>query len=73
MNGRYLVVGSVTYAMKGKETLLQNGIRAEAEKLRRVKVLGGCGYALLVDGRQISDAMRILALRGIRVYDVVDR
>ena len=47
MKGNIIMLGSVTYAMKAKELLFKNGIKAYTEK---VKTNGnyGCGWGVRV-------------------------
>lgn len=72
MDCAFLIVSSITYAMKGKSELEAHGISCKVEKLRNVKSLGGCGYGLRVSGGESALARRYLNLAGIRVISIVD-
>ncbi len=72
MDCEFLIVSSITYAMKGKNELEAHGILCKIEKLRHVKSLGGCGYGLRVNRSDSALARRYLNLAGIRVISVVD-
>lgn len=65
-----LVVSSVTYAMKGRDLLLQQGIRAYVQRIPKTAETG-CGYGLLVP-RGGDKAERILTEAGIRILRRVD-
>ncbi len=66
-----IVVGSITYAMKGQETLKRQGIRSSVERIYRDTGGRGCGYGLLVPSRT-DEAERILSQAGIPVSDRVE-
>lgn len=72
MDCEFLIVSSITYAMKAKKELEGQGIPCKVEKLRQVKALGGCGYGIRV-GKDVSAlAGRVLSLAGIRVISRMD-
>ena len=60
-------VGTITYAMKGKDILARYGISAYIEKTASGDGRG-CGYVLYTPGRY-DDAYRILKESGIRILD----
>ena len=61
-----MVVGSITYAMKGRDLLIQNGLRATVERIPHVGGGAGCGYGINVpDG--LAEAESLLEEAGIRV------
>ena len=66
-----LVVSSVTYAMRGRELLFQNGIRSYIERLPRTKETG-CGYGLYVPSAP-DRAEALLKAAGFRVYQRRER
>lgn len=43
-------VGSITYALKGKEILGKQGIHANIERKNRLTSKNGCGYKLVFSG-----------------------
>ncbi len=57
-----IIVTSITYAMRGREVLLRNGIHATAERISPAVSGCGCGYGLrvradgLVAARLLQDA-----------------
>ena len=63
-----IVIGSITFAMKGQELLARNGIRSSVERIYRNSGGRGCGYGLLVPGRT-DEAVVILQGAGIPVTD----
>lgn len=66
-----IVIGSITYAMKGQELLTRNGIRSSVERIYRNMGGRGCGYGLLVQNRA-DDAEKILKQADIPVSDRVE-
>jgi hypothetical protein len=61
-----IIVGSVTYAMKGREILFNHGIRAYIERLPRTPDTPGCGYGIYVPERA-DEAEQILREADIHV------
>ncbi len=71
MDGRYIHIGSVTNAMRGKKLLEKNGIRAFVNRSAHPQDGDGCGYSLFVS-RTDGQAERILRSGGIAVRRVSD-
>ena len=69
---KYIIVSSVTYAMKAKGELDSHGISARIEKIKNVKKLGGCGYGLKLSNIDTGVASRYLTLAGIKIIDIID-
>lgn len=61
-----IVVGSVTYAMKGRDILARYGIHSSVERIYRSTNGHGCGYSIYVPQRT-DEAERILRQAGISV------
>lgn len=61
-------VGSVSNAMRGKELLTKNGLRAYVGRVEADST-NGCGYTLTVTGDH-NKAARLLETAGIRVRHV---
>lgn len=68
---RYIHVGSITNAMRGRRLLEAEGIRAYMHRATHAEVSDGCGYSLLVTN-QVERAVRILKDKGVRVIQVRD-
>ncbi len=66
----YIVTGTVTYAIKGRDLLKHYGIKAEVNKISGVSY--GCGYAIAVYP-PIESAVNILRENGIKILDVTTR
>lgn len=64
-----IVTGTVTYAIRGRDALRSNGIRASVE--RNTSGLGryGCGYGIVVSG-DIDKAVEILNRNSIKIIEV---
>ena len=67
-----IVVGSVTYAMKGRDILARYGIRSSVERIYRSMNGHGCGYGIYVPQRT-DEAERILRQAGIPVSGRTER
>lgn len=66
-----IVVSSVTYAMKGRDLLFEQGIRCYVQRIPQTED-NGCGYGLFVP-QETDKAERILRENKIRVLKRVDR
>ena len=66
-----IVVSSVTYAMKSKEILFQNGIRAYVERIPKTADTG-CGYGVYVPDKA-DEAEQILLEHEIRILDRIEQ
>lgn len=60
-----ILVNSVTYAMKGRDLLTRQGIRAYVERIPPSNA-SGCGYGIYVP-RGAEEAERILSENGIKI------
>ena len=72
MGCKYIIVSSVTYAMKAKSEIDSHGIKSKVEKIKNVKKLGGCGYGLKLSNDDVSVAARYLTISGIKIVDIID-
>ena len=72
MNKSFFIVGSVTYAIKGREILARRGIPAYIERTKKHKERYGCGYGLFVP-RRTDEAEQILRDHEIRILDRTER
>ena len=71
MSNYYIHVGSITNAMRGKQLLEAEGIRAYLHRTSHPTDGDGCGYSLLVSDR-VDKAVNTLKKRGVRVIRVTD-
>ncbi len=64
-----IVTGTVTYAIRGRDILRNNGYKASVE--RNSSGLGrlGCGYGILVFG-DITKAVQILKQNNVKIIEV---
>ena len=60
-----IMVSSITYAMKARDLLINNGIAPKIERN------GGCGYSLYVPKR-IDEAENLLRTHGIKIVGRTD-
>jgi len=61
-----IVVGPITYAMKGKNLLARHGINCRVERVSLSSAKNGCGFGIFVPYRT-DEAERILRQAGIPV------
>lgn len=64
-----IVTGTITYAMRGRDILRNNGFTAAVE--RNSSGLGrlGCGYGIAVYG-DLGNAIQLLKENGVKMLDV---
>lgn len=68
MKKDYIVTGTVTYAIRGRDLLRRHNINCEVKKISGA--MYGCGYAIKVFG-DIENAVSILKQNGIKILDVL--
>ncbi len=64
-------VGSVTFAMKGRDLLIKNGYKAYLARNPHPDSGEGCGYVIYVNNMD-SRCLKILHSGGVKTYGVVD-
>lgn len=64
-----IVTGTVTYAIRGRDILRNNGIKASVERNTSGLGIYGCGYGIVVYGN-IDKAIGILNKNSIKIIDV---
>lgn len=67
-----LMVGSITYAIKGRNILSRMGIRSFVERTPEAGSGSGCGYSIYVPDRA-DEAQNILSHYGVRVTGRAER
>ena len=67
-----IMMTSITYAMKAKDLLLRNGIRADLVRTPRHENVGGCGYSLYVP-KNTDKAENLLKEANIKILGRADR
>lgn len=71
MQDAKIILTSITYANKAQHILAGYNIRSRITKLDSSTAHRGCGYALCVDSRNISEIQRILRENYVKVVDVI--
>ena len=72
MNRSFLIVNSITYAMKSRDILLHHGIHAYVERSHKLREQYGCGYGIFVPKRT-EEAVKILEKHDIRILARTER
>ncbi|MBR4099929.1 MAG: DUF3343 domain-containing protein [Clostridia bacterium] len=68
---RYLIqVGTVTYAIKGRDLLRRKGFKVKIERKSGEKTYG-CGYAISLEGDK-SEAVELLRDSGVKILDITE-
>ena len=69
--GKIIMLQSITYATKARNTLLKFGIRSDITKTPKSFSQNGCGYSLVVSFKG-DTAVRLLNEKGFEVIGVVE-
>lgn len=72
MDCEFIIVSSITYALKAKNELQSRGIPSKVEKIKNVVALKGCGYGVKVSKSFSATAKRVLNITGIKIIDTLD-
>ena len=72
MQEYFIVTGTITYALKGKDILRKKGFNAMVQKLSLQEENIGCGYAVLIRGN-IEKAMEILKKAEVKVLKIIPK
>lgn len=67
-----ILVSSITYAMKGRDILMKQGIKAYVERTPRTSENTGCGYSIYVPNKT-DEAEKILTQYGIKILARTER
>ena len=68
----YIVVSSVTYALKAQKELEMRGIYSKIEKIKKISAVKGCTYGVKVGRDMAAAAIRIMKMTNIKVVNVID-
>lgn len=71
MNKKGIKVGSLTYAMKGRDLLQKNGYKAYLTRNPQPDTEEGCGYVIYVNNID-KRCFSILKSGGLKILGVVD-
>ena len=66
MKGNIIYTGTVTYAIKGRDILRNEGFKARVEKSSGNESGVGCGYGIAVDG-DVKSAEELLLKKGVKI------
>lgn len=67
---RYITVGTVTHAIKGRDILRKNGFRVSVKKASSDVTGTGCAYTVVLENGNVNEAVRILHKNGIIIKSV---
>ncbi len=71
MDCEFLIVDSITYAIKAKSILDDFGIPSKTEKIKNVASNGGCGYGIRVSKDVSKIAQRYISASGIKITKII--
>ncbi len=69
MQHQFVSVSSITYAIKGRDLLRKQGIKAYVEKKTNANGNVGCGYVIVAEGNKNKIA-QILMQSGIKIIEI---
>ena len=69
---KIIVLSSVTYAMRVRDILKQNGIRADLTRSPAVKSVRGCGYGVSIAPEYGPRALSLISAQGIRPVGITE-
>lgn len=72
MNEYTIATGTVTNAIKGRETLKRKGIFAEIERMKATEKQYGCGYSIAVRG-DIKEIELLLKQANVKILKILPR
>ncbi len=72
MKGYIITTGTITYALKGRDLLRRNGIKAYVERITSGKGSAGCGYAIIIEGK-LNEAKELLLKGGVKILEINER
>lgn len=61
-----ITTGTVTYAIKGRDVLRQNGYTAKIERKNSLSGSAGCGYTVVTNGEK-QKILEILTKAGVKI------
>ncbi len=65
----FIVTGTVTYAIRGRDILRRNGFDAKVERNSTGLGRHGCGYGITISGN-IDNAVELLKDNSIKIIEV---
>ncbi len=70
---KYIIsVGTVTYAIKGRDLLRKMGYKVGIERITSGSGIAGCGHSIVLSG-DLGDAENILRNAGIKILGISER
>ena len=68
MQRHIISVGSITYAIKGRDLLRKQGIKAYVERKTNTSGNAGCGYVIVAHGNKNKIA-QVLTHSGVKILE----
>ena len=69
MQRHVISVTSITYAIKGRDSLRKQGFKAFVERKTNANGNAGCGYVIVAEGNR-ERITQILKLSGIKILEI---
>ncbi len=69
MKRYWIVTGSITYALRGRDILRRAGFKASVERLTAQLGYVGCGYTIVLSG-DIRQAEAVLKDAGVKILKI---
>ncbi len=68
MQRHIISVGSITYAIKGRDLLRKQGIKAYVERKTNTSGNAGCGYVIVAEGNK-NKISQVLTHSGVKILE----
>ena len=66
MNSYFIITGTVTYALRGRDILRNKGYSANVKRVQHKYNNAGCGYGIVISG-DVEQAIQLLKSNGIKI------
>ena len=68
---KYIIsTGTITHAIKGRDILKKQGIKAEIERMKHGAEKYGCGYAIIVWTNNIVYAEKLMKINNVKILNI---
>jgi len=66
LNNYFIITGTVTYALRGRDILRSKGYSANVKRVQHKYKNAGCGYGIVLTG-DVEQAIQLLKSSGIKI------
>lgn len=69
MKKTFILTGSITYALRGRDLLKGKGYKATAKKIQNIAKGSGCGWGIVIEDN-FDGAEQLLRQNGVKIVGV---